>query len=257
MSEQWKPIEGYEGCYEVSDQGWMRSIPHKVNTKGGKQRMSPGRILVQKLSNNGRYQVQLSKENKCRCVSVSRLVTKAFCPGWFEGAVVNHKDENPRNNRADNLEWCTSLYNTNYGTGKYRAAKTHWVAIIGTDKEGNEHRFSSIQEAAAYVGGKMPCISACCRKVQGKHNAYGYQWRYEDEELNRHYAERAERMRKTHDKPVIATDKDGKEFYFHSIKEATEKTGVDRASVIGCCKGYAGRHHAGGYKWRYANQHNV
>ena len=242
MSEQWKPIEGYGGKYEVSDLGRVRQGEKSVNQyKDGK----------------GYLRVTLYKDGKERNVKVHRIVSLAFIPNPDNLPMVNHKDEVKTNNRVDNLEWCTSLYNTNYGTGKYRAAKTHWVAIIGTDKEGNEHRFSSIQEAAAYVGGKMPCISACCRKVQGKHNAYGYQWRYEDEELNRHYAERAERMRKTHDKPVIATDKDGKDFYFHSIKEATEKTGVNRASVIGCCKGYAGRHHAGGYKWRYANQHNV
>lgn len=243
MSEQWKPIEGYGGKYEVSDLGRVRQGEKSVNQyKDGK----------------GYLRVSLYKDGAERNVKVHRLVALAFIPNPDNLPMVNHKDEVKTNNRVENLEWCDNKYNCNYGTIKERLDATRRrCPVIGTDKDGNEHRFSSIQEAATYVGGKMPCISACCRKVQGKHNAYGYQWRYEDEELNRNYAERAERTRKTHDKPVIATDKDGKEFYFHSIKEATEKTGVDRTSVIGCCKGYAGRHHAGGYKWRYANQHNV
>ena len=242
MSEQWKPIGGYGGKYEVSDLGRVRQGEKSVNQyKDGK----------------GYLRVSLYKDGAQRNVKVHRLVALAFIPNPDNLPMVNHKDEVKTNNRVDNLEWCTSLYNTNYGTGKYRAAKTHWVAIIGTDKEGNEHRFASIQEAAARVGGKMPCISACCRKVQGKRNAYGYQWRYEDEELNRHYAERAERMRKTHDKPVIATDKDGKEIYFSSIKEGAEKTGAHRTSISGCCRGKYGCHHAAGYSWRYANQHKV
>lgn len=175
MSEQWKPIEGYEGCYEVSDQGWVRSIPHKVNTKGGKQRMSPGRILVQKLSNNGRYQVQLSKENKCRWVSVSRLVAKAFCPGWFEGAVVNHKDENPRNNRADNLEWCSQSYNCKYGHRndtmiEQRSRKVERLMgnVIVT--------YNSIRSAAEMTGVSAAHICQCCKGE--RKTAGGTQWRY-------------------------------------------------------------------------------
>lgn len=175
MSEQWKPIEGYEGCYEVSDQGWVRSVPHKVNTKGGKQRMTTGRILVQKLSNNGRYQVHLSKENKGRWVSVSRLVAKAFCPGWFEGAVVNHKDENPRNNRADNLEWCSQSYNCKYGHRndtmiEQRSRKVERLMgnVIVT--------YSSIRSAAEKTGVSAAHICQCCKGE--RKTAGGTQWRY-------------------------------------------------------------------------------
>lgn len=163
MTEQWKPIGGYGGKYEVSDLGRVRQGEKSVNQyKDGK----------------GYLRVSLYKDGAERNFKVHRLVALAFIPNPDNLPMVNHKDEVKTNNSVENLEWCTSLYNTNYGTGKYRAAKTRWVAIIGTDKEGNEHRFSSIQEAAAYVGGKMQCISACCRKVQGKHNAYGYKWRY-------------------------------------------------------------------------------
>ena len=175
MSEQWKPIEGYEGCYEVSDQGWVRSVPHKVNTKGGKQRMSPGRIMVQKLSNSDRYQVHLSKENKGRWVSVSRLVAKAFCPGWFEGAVVNHKDENPRNNRADNLEWCSQSYNCKYGHRNdtmieqtSRKVERLMGNVIVT--------YNSIRSAAEMTGVSAAHICQCCKGE--RKTAGGTQWRY-------------------------------------------------------------------------------
>lgn len=242
MVEVWKPIVGYEGRYEVSNLGMVRQGEKSVSQyKDGK----------------GYLRVFLCKDGKQRNVKVHRLVALAFIPNPDNLPCVNHKDEVKTNNQVDNLEWCDWKYNINYGTGKYRAAMTHWVAVIGTDKEGNEHRFASIQQAADYIGGKTQCIGACCRRGQGKHTAYGYQWRYEDEETNRYYSERAERMRKTHDKPVIATDKDGKDIYFSSIKEGTEKTGAHRTGIIGCCRGKYGCHHAAGYSWRYANQHKV
>lgn len=243
MSEQWKPIEGYGGKYEVSNLGRVRQGEKSVNQyKDGK----------------GYLRVSLYKDGAERNVKVHRLVALAFIPNPENLPMVNHKDEVKTNNRVDNLEWCDNKYNCNYGTIKERLdAMRRRCPVIGTDKDGNEHRFASIKDAADYVGGKEPGIGECIRRLQGKHSAYGYRWRYEDEELNRHYAERAERMRKTHDKPVIATDKEGKEIYFHSIKEAVEKTGAQRSSIIKCCKGYYGCHHAAGYSWRYANQHNV
>lgn len=243
MSEIWKAIEGYGGKYEVSNLGRVR--------KGEKS-------VSQYKDCNGYMRISLYKDGKQRGVKVHRLVAMAFIPNPDNLPMINHKDEVKTNNHVDNLEWCTNKYNCNYGTVKERLdAVRKKSAVIGTDKDGNEHRFASIQQAADYVGGKTPCIGDCCRRKQGKHTAYGYQWRFEDEETNQYYAERAEKMRKTHDKPVIATDKDGKEIYFSSIKEGAGKTGAHRTSIIGCCRGKYGCHHAAGYSWRYANQHNV
>ena len=173
--EQWKEISGYEGYYEVSNHGNVRSLPHKVRTKGNAQRISPGRVLVQKTSSNRYKKVQLSKYGKGNWKSVHRLVAYAFCDGWFEGAVVNHKDENPMNNHADNLEWCSQSYNCKYGHRndamiEQRSRKVE--RIIGNVIV----PYGSIQSAARMTGVSAAHICQCCK---GKRNiAGGTKWRY-------------------------------------------------------------------------------
>ena len=163
MTEQWKPIEGYGGKYEVSNFGRVRQGEKPVNQyKDGK----------------GYMRLTLHKDGKQRGFKVHRLVAMAFIPNPDNLPCVNHKDEVKANNRVDNLEWCDWNYNVNYGTGKYRMAATHYVAVIGTDKEGKEHYFASVTEAAEKIGGRPQCIGQRCRRVRGKVNYYGYSWRY-------------------------------------------------------------------------------
>ena len=177
--EQWKEISGYEGCYEVSNHGKVRSMSHKVRTKGNVQRTSPGRILVQKNSNNGYKQVQLSKNGKGKWIGVHRLVAYAFCDGWFENAVVNHKDENPKNNRADNLEWVTQSYNCKYGHRndtmiEQRSRKVE--GIIGNVIVS----YDSIQSAARITGVSAAHICQCCKG--DRRMAGGVKWRYSEQQ---------------------------------------------------------------------------
>lgn len=106
MEEIWKDIEGYEGIYQVSNIGRVKCVQ---NHKCLNQYTSKGYKLV-----------SLRKEGVFKSVSVHRLVAKAFCNGYFEGAVVNHKDENPLNNNAENLEWCTRSYNATYNDAQIK-----------------------------------------------------------------------------------------------------------------------------------------
>lgn len=116
MSEEWKDIEGYEG-YQVSNMGRVRSKALiKIIHRYGQDIpvCYKGRILKQFAHSNGYYFVRLTAYKKN--ISVHREVAKAFVPGYFDGAQVNHKDENKQNNRWDNLEWVTAKENINYGT---------------------------------------------------------------------------------------------------------------------------------------------
>lgn len=117
--ETWKAIKGYEGLYEVSNTGKVRSL------KFGKvKELSPG--------NSSRYLiVDLCKEGKRQHFKVHRLVVEAFIGEIPKGLVVNHKDENPQNNNVDNLEICTQKYNLNYGTRNERAGKKISTALTG------------------------------------------------------------------------------------------------------------------------------
>jgi len=113
-NEIWKPVIGYEGLYEVSNLGRVKSIP-RVGTKGG--------ILSLK-ERAGYYCVDLSKNDSRSTIDVHRLVAKAFIDNQSNLPQVNHKDENKHNNHVDNLEWCTCKYNINYGTSLQRMVET-------------------------------------------------------------------------------------------------------------------------------------
>lgn len=103
MKEQieiWKDIPGHEGYYQASNLGRIKSLPRIVSPCFDKQ--------------TGYLKVQLSNDKNSKrhtLEAVHRLVCKAFVPGYFEGAEVNHKDGNKLNNVPDNFEWCTPKYN--------------------------------------------------------------------------------------------------------------------------------------------------
>lgn len=120
MEEIWKDVEDYEGIYHVSNIGRVRCVRNS-------------KCLNQYTSAGYKY-VSLRKEGISKSVHVHRLVAKAFCEGYFEGAVVNHKDENPSNNNAENLEWCTQSYNTKYNDANLKGREKATTRQEHSDK---------------------------------------------------------------------------------------------------------------------------
>lgn len=118
--EIWKPIKGYENLYWISNEGrvWR---PSHVDTIG---RTKKGRVLRASVSRNGYEKVGLTKDGAKTTKLVHRLVGEAFLENPENLPMINHKDENKRNNNVENLEWCDSTYNNNYGTSNYRQART-------------------------------------------------------------------------------------------------------------------------------------
>lgn len=106
--EQWKEIVNFEGIYEVSSLGQVRRI-HKDN------RSSKYKVLSQDTL-RGYKKVTLFKNGIGYKKQVHRLVAESFIPNPLNLEQINHKDENPSNNNVDNLEWCSRIYNVNYGT---------------------------------------------------------------------------------------------------------------------------------------------
>lgn len=108
--EQWRDVEGYEGMYQVSDLGRVRSL------KFGKVR-----VLSPSKNKYGYLCVGLSKENKRKTVKVHRLVAVAFIPNSDESkTIINHINEDKTDNRVENLEWCTAQYNVTYNDIQHR-----------------------------------------------------------------------------------------------------------------------------------------
>lgn len=124
MAEEWKDIEEFEGFYQVSNLGRVKRVGHFSNYKGNGLRFLPERIKVQSFDKDGYKTVSLYARSKMKLCRVHVLVGKAFIPNPRNLPQINHKDEDKTNNRVDNLEWCTSYYNNNYGTKNLRTAET-------------------------------------------------------------------------------------------------------------------------------------
>lgn len=163
MEEIWKPVKDYEGLYEVSNLGRVRSLP-RYTTKG--------KVLKEYVNpHNGYCYVSLSKHNDRKPKRIHCLVMSAFCPvikkpGYDKNFTIDHKDGNKTNNRLDNLEWCTQSENQirAYELG-INGKSTRKVINLDTLEV-----FESEIEAASSVGGKRS--TAIHRVCAGERSNY-------------------------------------------------------------------------------------
>lgn len=125
MTEIWKPVKGYEGLYEVSNKGRVKSLKRYSVRFGHQKELVGEKLMSLHKSSEGYIIVHLSKDGERKSKSVHRLVAQAFIPNPHCYPLINHKDENKANNHVENLEWCTQEYNVNYGTAHKRARTTH------------------------------------------------------------------------------------------------------------------------------------
>lgn len=120
-NEIWKDIEGYEGLYQISSLGQVKSLKDKYGNS---------REKILKQDKNVYLQITLYKNGKKKTFLVHRLVAITFIDNPNNLPMVNHKDENKENNCVDNLEWCNARYNLTYGTAiQRRVANTDWKAL--------------------------------------------------------------------------------------------------------------------------------
>lgn len=218
MDEVWRDIKDYEGLYQVSNLGDVRSLNYNQT----------GEIKVLKQGNaKGYKRVGLFKNGKTKQYSVHRLVALAFISNPDDLPMVNHKDEDKTNNNVNNLEWCTHEYNMSYGTRNERISKKHKgkhrseetkkkiseghkgktlseehkknlsetrkgkykgkessvsKPILMYDKKGNFiRRFDCIRQTNEYFNKKNAHtnVSRCLREINK--TAYGYIFKYADE----------------------------------------------------------------------------
>jgi len=170
--EEWRQVFGYEGLYEVSQNGLIRTFygkkPHYLNPSIN--------------CRDNRMSVMLSKDGKSRRISVHRIVALAFVenPDPAHFTEINHKDENPQNNKAENLEWCDRNYNMHYNNLPQRITR-HRKGLIAFNDD-KELIFESFREAKKHgfdSGGIWAAIHEPLK--DGKSRMYkGFYWRYKN-----------------------------------------------------------------------------
>lgn len=159
--EVWRDIQGYEGIYEVSNYGNIRSL------KYGKFK-----YLKPRKDGNGYFQVILCKNGQKKEYRVHRLVAMAFIDNPSNLPQINHKDEDKTNNKASNLEWCTNKYNKRYSCGKKVIGinpKDDFIIVMGATRDGESLGFSNGNISAA-ANGKF--------NKKGNHTYKGLNWYY-------------------------------------------------------------------------------
>lgn len=184
MEEIWKNIKGYEGLYQVSNLGRVKSLDRYMNNKHGTKTLKKGRILINSLvKRTGYLRVSLSKNGKFISKSIHQLVATAFIPNPNYYDQINHKDENKANNCINNLEWCDSKYNNNYGNHSLKISLTRKKNQKGSKKvyqydlDNNFIKvWDSTREVARIFNINNCAISRCCRGKQK--TSCGFVWKY-------------------------------------------------------------------------------
>ena len=200
MTEIWRDIKDYEGFYQVSNLGRIKSLDRVVINVNGKKSLYKGKVLSIHYDKNGYVKVCLNKNNKRRKFSVHRLVAEAFIPNPNNYPEVNHIDEVKTNNKVSNLEWCTSEYNKSYGTRAERSYQTNL---------------------------KNNSYNKNLEKARESNKAKGYE-KQKEVIRNVHNSEKANKR-----KVICLTTNE----IFDSMWEAERKYGIYPNSISKCCKG--------------------
>ena len=170
MTEVWRDIEGYEGLYQVSNLGNVRSL------NWGNQGYT--RNMYLKKHPSGYRQVELVKNGIKKMITVHRLVAMAFVPNPDGLPMINHRDEDKTNNRVENLEWCDNTYNVLYSL-KRHASNTKYRdrKIVQKDRLGNVLRvWENVATVKRVLGYNAWSITQCCNGKRSQ--AYGFEWQF-------------------------------------------------------------------------------
>lgn len=179
--EIWLPIKGYEGFYEVSNFGKIRSLDRLVDGRWGVTHRK-GRILTGGLDKDGYRLFILSKNGLRKTHKLHRLIAVTFIENPYGYSQINHKDGNKQNNRVDNLEWVTPQKNIQHAftLGLNKSSPLNWSicskAVLQYTTDGKFIRqFPSMSEVERTLGIKVSRVSACCN---GKNKtAGGFIWK--------------------------------------------------------------------------------
>lgn len=176
MEEIWKDIMGYEGYYQVSNLGNVRSLDRVITYSNGSNVLTKGKVMAQNVCGRGYKQIHLKMNGKRKPFNVHRLVAQAFIPNPNNLPQINHINEDKTDNRVDNLEWCDNRYNNTYNNIQFKRPNKRRKTILQLDLDGNLVReWFSIREIERETGMCRAYISKGCKNGEKVYNNY---WKY-------------------------------------------------------------------------------
>lgn len=165
--EIWKDIPQFEGIYQASTKGRIRSLDRERYCRNKHTFLCKGKILMPKIQNSGYMIVWLRKDGKTYAKTIHRLIAKTFIPNPSAFEQVNHKDGNKINNNVKNLEWCSRSENVKHAYRVIHRLKPRSVKVQCVD---TGEIFESIKEAEKAFG---ICRGAINQVVAGRHKTAG------------------------------------------------------------------------------------
>ena len=179
--EYWKPVVGYEGLYEVSNWGRVKSIDKIINHYPSGKSIRRGKLISLHNDGNGYLTVCLCKNGISKSYKVHRLVAEAFIPNPNNYPCVNHRNEIKTDNRVENLEYCSYSYNNTYGTRLQKVSEKMTNGklskpVLQYTLDGQFVREWPSTMECERNGFNHSAVAACCR---GKLKNYkGFLWEY-------------------------------------------------------------------------------
>lgn len=237
--EEWRPIKDYEGLYEVSNMGRVRSLDREIITSNGKKIHLKGKILKLQLNNSGYLFVGLNKHNK-KHFYVHFLVAKSFIPNLENKQFIDHINTNKTDNRVENLRWVTREENMNNPLTKKKMSEINRGEnnpMYG--KKISEETKKKISESLEGHEVSEETKKKISESNKGKVKSENHK----------------NKLRDSHEKKKVVQLSLNGEFIkvWESIREPN-KEGFDHRHIIKCCKGKSKTHK--GYKWMYYENYN-
>lgn len=243
-NEIWADIPEYEGLYQVSNTGKVKSLNYNKKKDYHKE-------LKLNINKHGYVQVHLSKNGYKKIYTVHRLVAITFIPNPNNYPVINHIDGNKQNNIISNLEWCTIDYNSQHAVEnnliktKDDSIKAVKVVCLNTGEI-----FNSIKSAAEQYNINQHDISSCCSKTKNKSagktsNGELLVWRYEEDYKSMSESEITQILYDIDRRVICITTGN----VYESSLKAEEDTECCHSHIIKCCKGKQKK--SKGLEWKY------
>lgn len=178
LKEVWKDIEGYEGIYQISNLGRVKSLS-KVRKSGASKSYCTKEIIKKPYDNGNGYKYISLHKNKIReSFKIHRLVATHFISNPNNYPVVNHKDEDRSNNVINNLEWCTQKYNVNYGNGLEKMSSKRRRVVCQYTKDNILVKEWECAFRCSEFGYNPSNILLCCKGIRNTHK--GFKWSYKN-----------------------------------------------------------------------------